>query len=143
MRQTVKIQHLQKVMVLIVIFCFFAQTPAFGNDRSNAIQDKAYAEYETIVVDSQVIDRITSEVSPISSYDTRFYPAIALAVQENQKKSWVKRNPVLFGALLGFGIGFGSGVALAGRNDYQTAEFGLLMGAAGAGIGALLGAVSK
>lgn len=62
-----------------------------------------------------------------------------------QKRSWIGRHPVLFGALVGFGGGFLIGY-LPGDDvvfDDFTAEFnGLVMGGIGAGVGATVGAVA-
>ena len=61
-----------------------------------------------------------------------------------QKRGWIGRHPVLFGALVGFGGGFLIGYLPGddGVFDDFTAEFnGLVLGGIGAGTGAAVGAV--
>jgi hypothetical protein len=76
------------------------------------------------------------------------FPAAALPrVQQarQQKRSWIRRHPVLFGTLVGFGAGFLIGYLPGddGVFDDFTAEFnGLVLGGVGAGVGALFGAVT-
>lgn len=65
---------------------------------------------------------------------------------EPKKRSWIGRHPVLFGTMVGFGAGFLIGYLPGddGVFDDFTAEFnGLVMGAAGAGTGAIAGAFAK
>ena len=64
---------------------------------------------------------------------------------EPQKRSWIGRHPVLFGALVGFGGGFLIGYLPGddGVLDDFTAGFnGLVLGGVGAGTGAAVGAVA-
>ena len=59
-------------------------------------------------------------------------------------RSWIKRHPVLFGSIFGFGAGLlvGYGAGDDGVFDDFTAEFnGVLTGDIGAGIGAGVGAI--
>jgi hypothetical protein len=69
--------------------------------------------------------------------------------QQNQTsdRSWIGRHPVLFGSLVGFGVGFAGGY-VTGRpeargdpsSDYLTPEEGgFFFGGIGAGAGALIG----
>jgi hypothetical protein len=62
----------------------------------------------------------------------------------NQKRSWIGRHPVLFGALVGFGSGFLIGYLPGddGIFDDFTAGFnGWVLGGVGAGTGAAVGAI--
>ena len=65
---------------------------------------------------------------------------------EPQKRNWIGRHPVLFGSMVGLGGGFLIGYLPGddGVFDDFTAEFnGLVLGGAGAGIGAMVGAFAK
>lgn len=86
----------------------------------------------------------------IEPHRLEFSPALAdsalLVVQDPgpRRRGWIRRHPVLFGALVGFGGGFLIGY-LAGDDgvfyDF-TAEFnGVLLGGIGAGAGAVVGGV--
>ena len=70
-----------------------------------------------------------------------------LRVQQTgrQKRSWIGRHPVLFGALVGFGAGYVIGYLPGDDGVFYdfTAEFnGLVLGGVGAGVGALVGVVA-
>lgn len=65
--------------------------------------------------------------------------------REPQKRSWIGRHPVLFGTMVGFGAGFLIGYLPGddGVFDDFTAEFnGLVLGGAGAAVGAGIGAIA-
>ena len=60
------------------------------------------------------------------------------------RRSWIRRQPVLFGALVGFGSGFLIGYAAGDDgvfDDFTAAFNGWVMGGIGAGAGAAVGAV--
>lgn len=67
------------------------------------------------------------------------------AVQQPQKRNWIRRHPVLFGAMVGFGGGFLIGY-LPGDDavfDDFTAGFnGMVLGGVGALAGAIVGKVT-
>lgn len=61
-------------------------------------------------------------------------------------RSFIKRHPVLVGALLGFGVGFTIGIASGDDgvfNDFTAGFNGLVLGAIGAGVGASIGVAFK
>ena len=92
------------------------------------------------------LERATDGKAPRLIRSTAFADSALRAVQQpaQQKRSWIGRHPVLFGALVGFGGGFLIGY-LPGDDavfDDFTAGFnGLVMGGIGAGTGAAVGAV--
>lgn len=62
-----------------------------------------------------------------------------------RRDSWISRHPVLFGALVGLGIGVGVSAAALPESDnpditkgHYVAVFGLIGAGAGAGIGAAI-----
>jgi hypothetical protein len=70
------------------------------------------------------------------------------AVQQQpgrQKHNWIRRHPMLFGAIVGFGGGFLIGY-LPGDDavfdDFQASFNGLLLGGVGALAGGIVGAVA-
>jgi hypothetical protein len=70
----------------------------------------------------------------------------SLMVQQEprERRSWVRRHPVLFGTLVGFAGGFLIGYLPgddAWFDDFAAPSSGLVMGGAGAGIGAAAGAI--
>jgi hypothetical protein len=56
-----------------------------------------------------------------------------------EEKSWRQRHPMAFGALLGFGIGFGFTVFAATGDETNFPIAVLFFGGIGAGIGVLIG----
>jgi hypothetical protein len=59
-----------------------------------------------------------------------------------RRRSWFGRHPILFGTLVGFGVGFFAGYLPGDDGVFYdfTAEFnGLVLGGAGAGAGAFIG----
>jgi hypothetical protein len=61
-------------------------------------------------------------------------------------KNWIKRHPVLTGALVGFGAGFLIGYLPGDDGVFYdfTAEFnGMVLGGIGAGAGAVVGALAR
>lgn len=72
--------------------------------------------------------------------------SVLQAVPQPQKRSWIGRHPVLFGALVGFGGGFLVGY-LPGDDavfDDFTAGFnGMVLGGVGALAGGIIGAVAN
>jgi hypothetical protein len=89
---------------------------------------------------------------PLTSGAVRDVAGIRLVSREvvpqqtqGSQRSWMERNPVLFGALVGFGVGFAAGSgwcgSLDGNPDTPCWFVGLAWGGAGAGLGAGVGFV--
>ena len=92
------------------------------------------------------LERATDGRVPRLARSTAFADSALRDVQQPgpQKRSWIERHPVLFGALVGFGGGFliGYGAGDDGVFDDFTAGFnGAVLGGIGAGTGAAVGAV--
>ena len=88
------------------------------------------------ISDPERLARITRELSRTRNQ------AYVFQVDEtsHEKPAWRKQHSTAFGALLGLGIGFGTGALFAGvGGDTNVAVAGLVFGAVGAGIGALIG----
>jgi hypothetical protein len=84
------------------------------------------------------LDKETLERASVRGFR---FPAAQAATS---RRSWIRRHPVLFGALVGFGSGFLIGYTAGddGVFDDFTAGFnGWVMGGIGAGAGAAVGAV--
>jgi hypothetical protein len=100
------------------------------------------------ICDTDVLDRITYE-TVIVQYQNRpelDYNRMQAALKDEkneENEKWMKRHPVLFGTLVGFGIGFSVGLASGGGSDVSAAGMGLYFGAIGAGAGALIGSVAS
>lgn len=81
------------------------------------------------------LDRIVNEVS-----ESHYLYAFKVDESSKEKPAWRKQHPTAFGALLGLGIGFGTGAVFAAAGgDTNVPMAGLLFGGIGAGIGALIG----
>lgn len=92
------------------------------------------------------LERAADREVPHLTRSTAFADSALRARQQPgaQKRSWIGRHPVLFGALVGFGGGFLIGYLPGDDGVFYdfTAEFnGLVLGGVGAGIGAAVGAV--
>jgi len=98
------------------------------------------------ISDPEDISRITSQTTQME-YRNQFQFSsanlLAASVDQKENRSWMKRHPVLFGTLVGFGVGFTVGVASGGGSDVSAGGMGLYFGAIGAGAGALIGSVAS
>jgi hypothetical protein len=74
-------------------------------------------------------------------------PAPPFRLQQNpQKAGWIRRHPILFGTLAGFGTGFVIGCLPHEDNAlylFPGCYNGLYVGGIGAGIGAAVGAIVR
>jgi hypothetical protein len=79
-----------------------------------------------------------------SDWESHPVPSLFPALPQSSQRSWIKRHPVLFGTLVGFGSGFLIGVAAgddAVIEDFTAPMNGWFLGAIGAGGGAVIGFV--
>lgn len=97
-------------------------------------------------------DKRAFQVSPVRDSTVRqlqpaaggLVPTWTQAAPQEPKKSWIGRHPLLFGALVGFGVGCVAGAAQVGGSE-DTAANALdelacpVIGGIGAGIGTLAG----
>lgn len=144
---------MRRLTPLLLICCLFAQTPVSGSEVSSGGSTERERSSAAILCDPQAIDRISREVSLVE-YVNRDSRAAVMNVgvenaQQGQKRGWIARHPVLFSAIVGFGIGFPVGYATGNSaargdpsSDYLTPEEkGLLVGGIGAGLAALIGKI--
>ena len=88
------------------------------------------------ISDPETLARITREVSKTHNHTY----ALQLDETSQKKPAWRKQHPTAYGTLLGLGIGFGTGALFAAvGGDTNVAMAGMVFGAAGAGIGAVIG----
>jgi len=69
------------------------------------------------------------------------FPVLMAVPQSSPKRNWIKRHPVLFGTLVGFGSGFLIGVAAGDDSvidDMTAGANGWIVGGIGAASGAAI-----
>jgi hypothetical protein len=86
---------------------------------------------------------LQSALSTASKTPLRAEAAPVVRVSSSQDGNWLQKHPIMAGALIGFGAGFGLAFAAAENNQHSTSlspgVSALLYGGASAGVGALIG----
>lgn len=86
---------------------------------------------------------LQSALSTASNTPLRAEAAPVAQVSGSQDGNWLHKHPIMAGALIGFGAGFGLAFAAAENNQHSTSlspgVSALLYGGASAGVGALIG----
>lgn len=129
---------MHKILVALLIAAFttpargLAQTHATNDDRDGTIRTAALQLPSRIMPDLVNREWVSSAAKPP-----------ALSRQQQRERSWPGRHPVLFGALVGLGVGVGvEPVVIPGESGGEPhSAYIPMFGCVGAGIGSLVGLI--
>jgi len=126
---------MHQMLAAVVIFVFVVPTGAFAQSQAG---DESGGRTIRVPALRLSADLMRTAVSDDFRLTTR-----PLAQQPTQKRSWPGRHPVLFGALLGLGIGLGVEAAVipGASGGEPHSVYVPMFGGIGAGIGSLVGVV--
>ena len=125
--------------VLVALLTFVVMAPTSGLAQTQPTNDDR--ERTTPISAIQLPRGFTREA--VNPESVRFAALPAMRQQQPEKRSWAGRHPVLFGALLGAGIGVGVELAVipgASGGEPHSAYLPVFAGM-GAGIGSLVGLI--
>lgn len=126
-------------MLLVALLAFIYAAPVFGQTFDEPALQCLGAQFGAGKL------KIERECVLVTLSNLSARRASLMVQQEpRERRSWVRRHPVLFGTLVGFAGGFLIGY-LPGDDvwfdDFAAPFNGLVLGGAGAGIGAAAGAI--
>jgi len=132
-------------IVIVMVNCLLVSVAFCGEVlRTNQDQPKNLLLEEKRIV--CIVADITAKKTLSTDYPFGYMVEVPRSRNDSEQNGWIKRHPVIFGTLVGFGSGFAIG--LAGGDDgilYDMSGWGtgVILGGFGAGIGAIIGKIAS
>src|SRR5262245_39420068 len=104
-----------KLITLFILWSLICYSTCFA-DQVQIFYDSSPMRIKRIS-DPEEISRIMNQTTQMryrNQFEFQSSNLLAASVDQNENRSWMKRHPVLFGTLVGFGAGFTVGVASGG-----------------------------
>lgn len=139
------------MLIAVGMACWLIQGFAFSEEPRQI----NITEPRNFVVDKKKMNTIVAEISASKPAPVNYPSGYSLspdryntseAKTEEKRKGWIKRHPVVFGTIVGFGSGFLIGYAAGDDGifyDFTAGASGIILGGMGAGAGALVGKMTS